>query len=119
MSTKTETETAPDQISQADLELYRDKANQLKDLDWAVGNLRKSLMGRIDRGVSVEPGPLDAAIVETEQRRITNEALIANLGIEVVENLRAVIAPSKSRSLKILERTVKPAAARSRRRKVA
>lgn len=116
---KTETETAPDQIRQADLESYRDLSNQSRELNWTVEKMRKSLLSRIDAGVPIEPGPLDAELVETEQKRMTNDELVRILGIEVVENVRAAILPSKSRSLKIVERVVKSAAARTRRRKAA
>lgn len=114
-----ETETEPDQISQADLESYRDLSNQSRELNWTVEKLRKSLLSKIDAGVPIEPGVLDALVTETEQKRMTNDELVRILGIEVVENVRAVLNPQKSRSLKIVERAVKPAAARSRRRKVA
>ena len=113
-----ETETAPDQIAQADLESYRDLSNQSRELNWTVEKLRKSLLARLVAGTPIEPGPLDADIVATEQKRMTNDELVRILGLEVVENVRAAIEPSVSRSLKIVERPAKPAA-RSRRRKVA
>jgi len=112
------TETEPDQIKQEDLERYREMSLRSRELNWTVEKLRKSLLAKIASGVKVEPGPLDAEITETEQRRMTNDELVRILGLEVVENVRAAIEPSVSRSLKIVERPAKPAA-RSRRRKVA
>lgn len=117
--TETEIETEPDQISQEDLESYRELSSRSRELNWTVEKLRKSLLSRIDAGVPVEKGALDAVITESEQKRMTNDELVRILGIEVVENVRAAIKPQTSRSLKIVERAVKSAAARSRRRKVA
>lgn len=107
-----------DEITQAELERYKRDSAAARDLSWSVDKLRKSIMAKLDAGARIEPGQFDAEIQETEQRRITNDALVSALGIEVVENVRATIEPTKSRSLKVLERpiAVKSASTRPRPR---
>ncbi len=110
-----------DEITQAELERYKRESAEALDLNWSVAALRKSIMAKIDAGASIEPGQLDAEIHETEQRRITNDELVRLLGLDVVEEVRTQIQPTKSRSLKVTERpiAVKSASAKPRRRHLA
>lgn len=107
-----------DEITQAELERYRSLVDEARELKWSTENLRKSLMAKLDAGASIEPGQLDAEIQETEQRRITNDELVRLLGLDVVEEVRTQIQPTKSRSLKVIERpiSVKSASAKVRPR---
>jgi len=106
------------EITQAELERYKALSAEARELSWSVEKLRKSLIAKIDAGAPVEPGQFDAEIQETEQRRITNDELVRLLGLDVVEEVRANIAPTKSRSLKVIERpiAVKSAKVRPRNR---
>lgn len=111
-------EPAAPEIAQADLERYRKLSAEARELTWSVESLRKILLEKHRLGVPVEPGPLDLEVSETEQRRITNDELVRLLGLEVVEEVRAGIRPTVSRSLKVVDRPSKPAG-KSRRRSVA
>lgn len=95
-----------DEITQAELDRYRGLSAEARELSWSVANLRKSLIAKLDAGASIEPGQLDAEIHETEQRRITNDELVRLLGLDVVEEVRTQIQPTKSRSLKVIERPI-------------
>lgn len=108
----------PVEITQAELERYKDLSDEAREVNWKAKHLRESLIAKLDAGASVEPGQLDAEIHETEQRRITNDELVRLLGLDVVEEVRANIAPTKSRSLKVIERpiSVKSAKVRPRNR---
>lgn len=106
-------------IPQEQLERYRTLSAQARDLSWTVEQLRKKLLNQHDAGVPVEAGPLDLSVVETEQRRITNDDLVRVLGLDKVEEVRTQVRPTISRSLKIIERPSTPTAAKPRRRKVA
>lgn len=119
-SEQRETIPARESIGQDELARYRDLSAQARDLSWTVERLRKSLLVRHDAGVPVDPGPLDLDVVETEQRRITNDDLVRVLGLDVVEEVRTQVKPTISRSVKIVERPSRStAASKPRRRKVA
>ncbi|OJW11235.1 MAG: hypothetical protein BGO49_11255 [Planctomycetales bacterium 71-10] len=111
-------EPAPSEIRQEILGRYRALSAQARELNWTVESLRKIILAQHALGLPVEPGPLDLDVAETEQRRITNDELVRLLGLEVVEEVRTQIKPTVSKSLKVVDRPVKPAA-KSRRRNVA
>lgn len=95
-----------DEVTQDELDRYKRLSAEARELNWSLEHLKKSIMKRLDAGAAIEPGQLDATIHETEQRRITNDELVRVLGLDVVENVRAAIEPTKSRSLKVTERPI-------------
>lgn len=115
---QTSAELTPVEIRQDELERYRKLSAEARELNWLVESLRKILIHKHAQGLPVEAGPLDLDVTESEQRRLTNEELIRILGLQVVEEVRTQIKPTVSKTVKVVDRPVKPSG-RTRRRNVA
>lgn len=111
-------ESASVAIRQDELERYRKLSAEARELNWLVESLRKILLHKHAQGLPVEPGPLDLEVSESSQRRLTTDELIRILGLSKAEEVRNQIEPTVSKTMKVVDRPVRPTA-KGRRRNVA
>jgi hypothetical protein len=81
-------------ITRAELEEYRLLAETHKALSTDLAARRESLAARVRAGVKVEIGPWMPQLVRFESRRFSAAAVARVLGTEVMEEIRAEIAPT-------------------------
>ena len=90
-------------ISQLELGTYRAVSADVKRLTADRESRRKSLMARVLEGASIEPGLLEPHVNTTEVVRVTNGEIERLLGVDVLLNLKAQIAPVVQRSFSVTE----------------
>jgi hypothetical protein len=81
-------------ISQAELEQYHAQKVQKDEWDEVLDGWRKSLLGRIQDGASVEPGPFQAEVRSYPEQRLSARALEEILGPAEVIALKSQVAPT-------------------------
>jgi hypothetical protein len=86
---------APDcTISREELEEYRELAERHKCLEANLATRRRHLVAKVKLGVKCEIGPWIPQLVRLESRRFSAAAVERALGKEVMEEIRAGIAPT-------------------------
>src|SRR5437764_1247622 len=86
-------------ITQGVLEQFAEYKRIAKQHD----DLRQHLRQLLERGAEVEPGRLSLGLRVSEQRRLTQAALLPLLGPDVVEDLKRRVTPTVYRQLILTE----------------
>jgi hypothetical protein len=93
----------PPAIGQAELEAYRALKDQLDRLKERFQEQRLDLIRRLTDGAPVQPGRLRAVIRDSQQRQLTSTKLAEILGVDEVERLKNLVAPTIQTELRVTE----------------
>ena len=89
-------------ITQEELIRYRRMSARLKLLENDVSELRRSLIDRVKRRASVEPGKWLPQVSRQESRHFSAEVVEAALGAEAMRAMLAAIKPTVREGLVII-----------------
>ncbi len=91
-------------IGQAELARYLELKADLAGMMQVVKAERARLLGLIDDGVPVEPGPLGVRVRRGHEQRVSRRSLIEALGEDGYDELRRMLVPRDITYLFVTER---------------